>query len=250
MTKTEILDKESSSGATPQSGSPGETQKKTPDIKSVLKFPHSASQEVETSSHPGPTASTPGGTASGQSSRAAGTAQARVPPWLWAPNPSPSPPHFLLKILDNGHGRVGTSCIHTNPQGSSVRGSLQNTCAFTGARESTAKKRQAGPSPSLGPTLCPGEGARQEPRNVGAPVLTPWEERLSSPRPRAGGWKPARQTGMLGRLLWPQGRNRLTAGPHLGSLPGQGTGRGTGLVCPRTGREELRSQRPCREAQP
>lgn len=44
---------------------------------------------------------------------------------LWAPNPLPSPQHFLLRIQDNGQGRVGSSCIHhTSPQSSSVGGSL------------------------------------------------------------------------------------------------------------------------------
>lgn len=91
------------------------------------------------------------------------------------------------------------------------------------------------PAPAWGQPYgfhCPGEGARQEPRNVGAPVLTPWEERLSSPRPRAGGWRPARQTGMLGPLLWPQELNARPLGLTSIAFPGRAREKGQGWCVP------------------
>jgi hypothetical protein len=40
---------------------------------------------------------------------------------LWVPNPLPSPQYFLLRIQDNGQGRVVSSCIHhTKPQSSTL----------------------------------------------------------------------------------------------------------------------------------
>lgn len=85
---TEIVDREGSSGATAQRGSPGQTGEKTPNIKPALKFPHSASQEVETRAHSLHT----GRNHQWQSSRAGGTAQAWDPRAACGPQtPRPAP---------------------------------------------------------------------------------------------------------------------------------------------------------------
>lgn len=177
-------------------------------------------------------------------------------------SPRPQPQHFLLRIQDNGQRRVGSSCIHhTNPQGSSAGGSPRNTCVPTvgpGSTGGSPKGSRQVPAPAWGQRYCiqrPGEGARLEPRNVGAPVLTPWKKRLSSPRPWAGeGWRLARADGDAGPWLRPPRPKppscRSCRGLTSAAFLGRAREGGSGLVYPRTGREELTSQRPCQEAQP
>lgn len=104
------------------------------------------------------------------------------------------------------------------------------------------ERKQAGPSSSLGPVLwhpLPWGKCQSGARNVGDPVPTPCEERLSSPHPQTTGWEGCEERSeVLSPLLWPQrASNPCPAGPHLTSLSGQGMGGVRGLVCLRTGRE-------------
>lgn len=84
------------------------------------------------------------------------------------------------------------------------------------------ERKQAGPRPTLGLELwspVPEEGARLEPRNVGDRVPTPWEERLSSPRPQTAGWRIAKKDqGCWAPSCGPKGPNLCPAVPHLTSL--------------------------------
>lgn len=102
---------------------------------------------------------TEAGVANGQSPKAGGTAQHWDPQGLpVAPNPLPSPQHFLLRIQDNGQGRAGSSCIHPR-QGSSVEearipvslwGGEGNTGVCPPEKgEERREGKQAGPSPCL-----------------------------------------------------------------------------------------------------
>lgn len=117
----------------------------------------------------------------------------------------------------------------------------------TGKHWGLPERKQAGPSPSLRPGLwrpLPWGRCQAGAQECGFPSAhtlggeaeqpTPTGSRVEAGEDRPGCWAPS---------VAPQDQSTRSAGPHLCSLPGQGTGRGTGLVCPRTGREELRSQR-------
>lgn len=99
---------------------------------------------------------TEAGIANRQSPRAGDTAKDWDPQGLpVAPNPLPSPQHFLLRIQDNRQGRAGSSCIHPR-QGSSVEearipGSLWGGEGNTGIclPEKGEKGKEAGRSHSL-----------------------------------------------------------------------------------------------------
>lgn len=100
---------------------------------------------------------------------------------LVSPNPLPSPQYFLLRIQDNGQGRVGSSCMHSiNPPGLhagrpripvSLRGwGALHTRRGVLEKEAKGKGNRLVLNPTWGSAMAStGESASLQPRNVGDP---------------------------------------------------------------------------------